>query len=163
MGVWGLKNNLKKVSKKVLTSTFKYVLSKYRNDATRTTRNQMPYINKEQVASKRKQIKAAFPDFKFSVTNSNHTGIDVAIMQGPVDLCDANGLVIEYQQLNRFYAEDLYHTDLAQIVLAIVEICKEGQRPGFEDADYGYVPNWYVTVNVGKWNKNYKKVGSKNA
>lgn len=46
----------------------------------------MPYISSQDVAAKRKAIRAAFPQFKFSVTKDGHSGITVAVMAGPMDL-----------------------------------------------------------------------------
>ena len=121
----------------------------------------MPYITKEQVRAKRAALKKALPQFKLSVTTEHYSGIKVAIMAGPTDFGT------EYQQLNPYidYREARYNSSTGeydsnppiQAVLDIVmPILNEGQGEGFEDSDYGHVPDYYTWVHIGKWDKPYQ-------
>ena len=45
----------------------------------------MAYITKEEVAAIRKELKSAFPSFKFSVRNSHYMKVNVVIKKSDVD------------------------------------------------------------------------------
>ena len=120
----------------------------------------MPYISKDQITQKRKQLKAALPEFKLSVTNMHYSGITVAIMEGPVDYGT------EHIQLNTYrnYREERYNSstgewetnpEFADIMERIMPILNEGKGEGFQDSDYGHVPDYYTQVHIGKWDKPY--------
>ena len=112
----------------------------------------MPYITKDQVTQKRKQLKAALPQYKLSVTTEHYSGIKVAIMSGPTDLGT------EYDQLNP-YCMDQYNKNIQDIMSVVMPILNEGKGEGFEDGDYGHVPSYYTWVHVGKWDKPYVNTG----
>jgi len=121
----------------------------------------MPYITKDQVRAKRAALKAALPAYKLSVTTEHYSGIKVAIMAGPTDFGT------EYTQLNPYinYREERYNSRTGQMdsnppiqaVLDIVmPILNEGKGEGFQDSDYGHVPDYYTWVHIGKWDKPYQ-------
>jgi hypothetical protein len=121
----------------------------------------MPYITKDQVKAKRAALKAALPTYKLSVTTEHYSGIKVAIMAGPTDFGT------EYTQLNPYinYREERYNSSTGQMdsnppiqdVLDIVmPILNEGKGEGFQDSDYGHVPDYYTWVHIGKWDKPYQ-------
>jgi len=121
----------------------------------------MPYITKDQVKAKRAALKAALPAYKLSITTEHYSGIKVAIMAGPTDFGT------EYTQLNPYidYREDRYNSSTGeyesnpfiQDVLDIVmPILNEGKGEGFQDSDYGHVPDYYTWVHIGKWDKPYQ-------
>ena len=121
----------------------------------------MPYITKDQVKQKRAALKAALPAYKLSVTTEHYSGIKVAIMAGPTDFGT------EYTQLNPYidYREERYNSNTGeydsnppiQAILDIVmPILNEGKGEGFEDSDYGHVPDYYTWVHIGKWDKPYQ-------
>ena len=121
----------------------------------------MPYITKEQVKAKREALKKALPEFKLSITTEHYSGIKVAIMRGPVDFGT------EYSQLNpyRNYREERYNSEtgvresnpqIAAIMERIMPILNEGMGEGFQDSDYGHVPDYYTWVHIGQWDKPYQ-------
>ncbi len=120
----------------------------------------MPYITKDQVTAKRKQLKSALPDYKLSITTEHYSGIKVAIMSGPTDFGT------EYSQLNPHhdykaetwnrYTEDYESNPEIQDVLdVIMPILNEGKGASTEDGDYGMIPDYYTWVHIGKWDKPY--------
>ena len=120
----------------------------------------MPYITKEQVKAKREALKKALPEFKLSITTEHYSGIKVAIMRGPVNFGT------EYTQLNPYHdyrAEtwnrntEEYESDPAiqDIMDIIMPILNEGKGEGFQDSDYGHVPDYYTWVHIGKWDQPY--------
>ena len=121
----------------------------------------MPYITKEQVKAKRKALKEALPAYKLSITTEHYSGIKVAIMRGPSALHGST-----YEQLNPYidYREDRWDRDLedhvsypeiADLMEVIMPILNEGIGEGFQDSDYGHVPDYYTWVHIGKWDKPY--------
>ena len=120
----------------------------------------MPYITKEQIKAKREALKKALPEFKLSITNSNYSGIQVSIMRGPVNFGT------EYEQLNTYrdYREERYDSEtgewvsrpeIADVMERIMPILNDGLGEGFQDSDYGHVPDYYTWVHIGKWDKPY--------
>tara|TARA_B100000900_G_scaffold415889_1_gene447724 strand:+ start:4185 stop:4556 length:372 start_codon:yes stop_codon:yes gene_type:complete len=121
----------------------------------------MPYITKDQVKQKRAALKKALPEYKLSVTTEHYSGIKVAIMEGPTDFG------VTYSQLNPYinYREERYNRDtdtytsnppIQDILDIIMPILNEGMGEGFEDSDYGHVPDYYTWVHIGKWDKEYQ-------
>lgn len=120
----------------------------------------MPYITKEQIKTKREALKKALPEFKLSITNSNYSGIQVSIMRGPVNFGTT------YEQLNTYrdYREERWDRDkndyvsrpeIADVMERIMPILNDGLGEGFQDSDYGHVPDYYTWVHIGKWDKPY--------
>ncbi|MFS4469139.1 LPD29 domain-containing protein [Maribacter sp. 2210JD10-5] len=116
----------------------------------------MPYITTEEVKEKRNAIKKALPDFKFSVTRQNGTSISVAIMEGKLDLMGDSQR--DYESVNHFYIEDNYKDkpEVKKVLKTIYDIAKGGQRELTYDGDYGSVPNFYVDITIGRWDKPYE-------
>lgn len=121
----------------------------------------MPYISKEQVNRKRKALKDALPQYKMSITTENYSGIKVAIMQGPVDF----GTTYDQLSPHRDYRKESYNNQtgkweskplIADVIEVIIPILEEGIGEGFQDSDYGYVPDFYTWVQIGKWDKPYE-------
>ena len=120
----------------------------------------MPYISKDQVKAKREALKKALPEFKLSITTENYSGIKVVIQRGPVNFGT------EYMQLNPYidYREERWNSELneyvsrpeiADVMERIMPILNEGMGEGFEDSDYGHVPDYYTWVNIGAWDNPY--------
>ena len=120
----------------------------------------MPYISTEQVKAKREALKKALPEFKLSVTREHHSGIRVVIQRGPVHFGT------DYMQLNPHinYREERWdreaneyvsRPEIAAVMERIMPILNEGMGEGFEDSDYGHVPDYYTWVNIGAWDKPY--------
>ena len=118
----------------------------------------MPYITTEQVKEKRQAIKKAFPEFKFSITKDNHSGIRICIMAGPSWFAEDGA----HEQLNAHCISDYSEDKRANKFLQdLTEIAKEGHKIVERDTDYGNWPNFYVWLEVAKWDKPYKVVESK--
>jgi hypothetical protein len=114
----------------------------------------MPYISSEEVKAKRKEIQAAFPDYKFSVTRDGHSSICVSIMSGPLALTEnPRGHV----QVNHFYIDEHYkdRPEVAALLTAVRDIAWRGQTELVYDSDYGSVPTFYIHLAIGKWDRPY--------
>lgn len=112
----------------------------------------MAYMSKENAARIRKQLKAQFPEFKFSVRNDNHTAISVSILSGPV-LFDT--LRPEYSQLNNYYPENYENSEILKSMLAIIN---EGNYDKSDSQTDYFCVGWYVSLNQGQYNRPYKLI-----
>ena len=119
----------------------------------------MPYITSETVKAKRKELRAMFPakaGWKLSVRKSHHSGIDVTFLRGPVALTSSED---GYQQVNHFYIDDhACSPEAAEVLKKAASVAQSGQRTIVVDSDYGSVPNYYVHLQVGRWDAPYEVV-----
>lgn len=111
----------------------------------------MPYINSDQVKEKRNAIKKAFPEFKFSITRDNHSGIRIVVLEGPVWFANDG----DHDQVNPYHinGKNDRQNEALEKMYAIAN-----RENGTEvmDSDYGRVPNFYVWMEIGRWDKPYK-------
>ena len=122
----------------------------------------MPYISNEEVTKKRKAIKAAFPNWKFSITKEHYTSIHVAILEADIELMSHEEMIEHrgYVQVNHYYIHEHY-ADRPEIMKAlqdIADIMKEGKKESSFDGDYGSIPNFYVNLRIGEYSKPFKYV-----
>ena len=119
----------------------------------------MPYITKEQVSEKRKALKAALPEYKLSVTRRDSMQICVSIVKGPhaFELGQRG-----YAQVNQFYIDDNYKSDpeALRVLSTIRDICQSDQSQLVYDGDYGSVPTFYISMEIGKWDRPYECVAA---
>jgi hypothetical protein len=116
----------------------------------------MPYISTERVKEIREAIKKTFPDYKFSVTREHSSGVRIAIMEADIDF------ETTHSSVNHFYIKDHYQGKAAEVLQKITDIAENGNATAFEDADYGSVPKFYVTIEIGQWNKPCKQLTPSN-
>jgi len=120
----------------------------------------MSYISTEDVRAKRIKIKKTFPGFKFSITCQRHSSIHVSILEAPINMLTGDK---EYESVNHFYIEDHYKEtpEIMEILLKIKNILSKGQHEIVYDGDYGSVPNFYINISIGSWDKPFKIKGEK--
>lgn len=111
----------------------------------------MAYINAEKVRSIRNELKAVFPEFKFSVRNENHLAINVTIVKGPIRFSDNPDA-----QINNYHPDNYENADILKIMLQIIN--RGNYDRSDAQSDYFDV-GWYVHFNQGKWDKPYEVVG----
>jgi len=115
----------------------------------------MPFITKEEIAKRRKAIKAALPGFKVSVRTMDHCGIAVTIQEGPISMpVDSRG----YEQVNPYYYKEHYkqNPEVVRVLDQVMAIAASDQEESFYDGDYGSVPNFYVQLSIGNWDRPYQ-------
>ena len=111
----------------------------------------MSYISPKEITTNiRKELKAQFPTFKFSVTRKDYNSISVAIMKGTHDFGTTHEQVNHYQVANHWTGQN------REILEQIVNICTMDRHIESEDADYGSIPNYYLHISIGKWDKPYE-------
>ncbi len=115
----------------------------------------MPYISTEEVKTKRDALKKEFPNVKFSVTKENCSSIHVHIMEAPFEIEEKE------KDVNHFYIAEFYShkPKVRDFLLKVKKIINDGNGIFVVDGDYGAVPNFYINIRFGKWDKPYKKIG----
>lgn len=104
---------------------------------------------KELAKETRKVLKKAFPNTKFSVT-SKYNEIKVAVMESDVDFG------VAYNQVNQYRIYEDYTGEQKQILQSVVDFISKDVREVVYDGDYGSVPNYYINISIGKWDKPFK-------
>jgi len=124
----------------------------------------MAYINANDVAQIRKELKAKFPEYKFGVRKgSGSLSVDVTIKSGPADFVDPRGR--GYIQINQYHLGN--YGPHEQFLREIVDVIKTApsRGEGFHKGDVWYDRSdamtdyfdtaYYFHINVGAWNKPY--------
>ena len=113
----------------------------------------MAFISSEKVKEIRTNLKAAFPEIKFSVRKENHSAVRVTILQSPYDF----GMTGNYTDVNHYWLHQskLNHKEILE---QIAKISNDGNhnnsRPEIDYFDVG----WYFTLKIGDWDRPYKMV-----
>ena len=103
----------------------------------------------------RKELKKEFPaseGWTLSVTKRNHSSVHVAVMTAPIRMHDGeNG----YESVNYFRIAEHYREkpEVRDVLLKIYGIMNKGNHTISEDGDYGSVPEFYVDLSIGRWDK----------
>lgn len=106
----------------------------------------MPHISKERVKEIKQQLVKKFPDVKFSVSRHHFTMIYICILESPLSWVNGN------EDFNHFYL-DRYEN--AGFLKAIKDIANAGNQIEYVDGDYGSIPSFYLTIRLGKWDKDH--------
>ena len=117
----------------------------------------MPYINAEQVKSIRNALKLHFPKYKFSVRKEHYSTCNITVLSGPVDFTK----VERHGQVNPYHYQANDYTDEQKATIALFYKAAQEAHPKHivsEDCDYGSIPNYYLNLSIGSWNKPYVKV-----
>jgi len=124
----------------------------------------MAYINAEDVKAIRKELKEAFPKFKFGVRKTNSgMRVDVTVKQGPTDFSDIFRHD-RYAQINPYHT-GMYgeHSKFFEQVLDIMKTApmrgngynKEGWYDRSDAMTDYFDTAYYMSLNVGDFNKPY--------
>jgi len=125
----------------------------------------MAYIDAEDVKAIRNELKEAFPKFKFGVRKQHGShSVMVTVKQGPTDFSD---IMKDYGYRNI----NPYHTGMygehSKFFDKVIEIIKTAPMRGYGyNSNRGWYDNsdamtdyfdtaYYMTINVGDWNKPY--------
>ena len=121
----------------------------------------MAYISATDVAAIRKELKAAFPKWKFSVRKDNSLAVAVTIKKGT---CAFEGK--DHAQVNQYYI-DSHWTD-AEDAMALTKINEiMHNAPGRANKNRKFYDNsdamtdyfdtaFYTHLSIGGWNEKYQ-------
>lgn len=120
----------------------------------------MAYMNAQTVKEIRTAIRGEFPTskgWKFSVTRHHYSGVNVDILQGPVEFPK------DYDQVNQYYFKDHYTAEQSAVldrILKIIALVAGGnydRNAGDVTADYADF-NYFIHLTVGRWDHKYQLV-----
>jgi hypothetical protein len=116
----------------------------------------MGYISTAEVAEKRRKLKEAFPDYKFSIVKDGYSGIRVTILEGTLPLLKEGE---NYKTINVYYIDENYkdRPEVRDVLNKIYSIINEGNSTR-ETSDYGSQPEFYTYIEIGVSDKNPYKV-----
>ena len=131
----------------------------------------MAYIDNASVAQIRKELKEAFPKFKFGVRKNHYTSVTVTIKAGPRDFSDL--FTDEYSQRKKYIQVNPYHVEKfypghSEFLSKIVNIVKTAPaRADGYHKDRGHYDNsdamtdyfdtaYYFDINIGSWDRPYE-------
>lgn len=117
----------------------------------------MPFMSAEHTKRIRDEIKKTFPKFKFSIRNRHYLSVNINILSGPIEMIKDQNNLRRNEQVNQFYIRDNYkdYPEIRDILLKIYEIANQGNGQECYDVDYGSIPDFYVHIEIGDWNKPY--------
>ena len=126
----------------------------------------MAYVNKDDVAAIRAELKAAFPRFKFGVRKRDGMAVSVTIKSGPTDFSDITA-DRKYAQINGYHIDSFYkeHADFLKQVQHIIKTAPargEGYHKGrgwYDESDAMtdyFCTAYYIDISIGAWNKPYE-------
>lgn len=113
----------------------------------------MPYISTDKVKEFRNEIKKL--GGKISVTRRHHSTVCVNILEHNFSLDKDRG----HESINHYYIKDHWgETEWYDLLKRIHEIVGSDVETIIEDGDYGNVPNYYIDIEIGKWDRPYKQI-----
>jgi hypothetical protein len=154
-----------------------YTVKHKRTGAEMNTRTHKP--TKEISKDIRRQLKAEFPNCKFSVITKHSNSIDVHLMQAPFKVFaedgngrmkDSNGYNIQdYAQLNEYQLQDKYRTDNTSnghkltekawdVLSKAAKILNEQNWDNSDLMTDYFDVNYYTSISIGKWDKPFELV-----
>ena len=117
----------------------------------------MPYITSEQVKEIRQEVKAKFPGFKFSIVKRHYSGVNIAVLKGPIDFGSHAQRGVNHFFINRNFKDNELARDFLLSLLNTVYGVREVEEESHDD-DYGSIPNYYIGIEIGTWDKKYIQV-----
>lgn len=114
----------------------------------------MPYLSSDLVSEIRSEIRKTFPKFKISVTREHHSTVRVVIKSGPIPMTTHPA---GYEHVNNYYIKDHYADtpEVCKVLTRINDIVSKSKCIEHVCSDYGSIPNYYVSINIGKWDSPY--------
>lgn len=122
----------------------------------------MAYITKEAVAEVRKELKAKFPKFKFSVKKLHNSSVSVTILSSPLkftDLLDhTNHFTVNHYWIESHFKQPDEQKALLEIYNTLLTAPAKAGRPYYDNSDSQsdyFDTAYYVSIQVGSWDKPY--------
>lgn len=114
----------------------------------------MAYFSQERKKEMQPKIKALLKEYnmKGSLSVRHHSTVILTLKEGAIDFGTKN------QQVNTYYLKEHYQGVAQEFLLKAKAILMSGNHNNSDlHTDY-YDVGWYADINIGKWDKPYKKV-----
>jgi len=123
----------------------------------------MTYISKEQKDAKAVELRALAKEYgiKATVARKHSTELVLNISGGKIDFFGSYGDVdtnysSSYIQVNEYHIERDFTGIAQEFLLKAHEIMNEGNYNNSDAMTDYFDRGWYVSINIGQWNKPYK-------
>ena len=123
----------------------------------------MAYISKEQKDSKAVELRALAKEYgiKATVARKHGTELVLNISGGKIDFFGSYGDVdtnysSSYIQVNEYHIERDFTGIAQEFLLKAHEIMNVGNYNNSDAMTDYFDRGWYVSINIGQWNKPYK-------
>lgn len=113
----------------------------------------MPFLQASETKAIRNAIKAKYPTFKWSIATVHGTTLSVHVMAGPIRF-DQDNFNVNHFWIDRQFKDKPTERRFFTYLLDLIREVKPC-RTVTHDGDYGAVPNYYIHIEVGKWDKPY--------
>lgn len=123
----------------------------------------MAYMSTENAKRIRDEIKAAFPakdGWKFSISKDHHLGINVNVMQAPIDFIKEYSNTFsdahcreKNMQLNHHYLDRNFKGKALKALQQMMQIINKGNHDRSDSQTDYFDVGWYVHLEIGKWNQ----------
>ena len=111
----------------------------------------MAYISKEQVKVVRDNLKA-FKGYKFSVTRSDYSSINVAILSAHYELRD--DITRDYEQVSQYHINSRDNREAIEFLNSVYDIVNTGNyNNSYVQSDY-----FYVNISIGRYDKPFQVI-----
>jgi hypothetical protein len=130
----------------------------------------MSYISQEtkkEISTNLKTILAKYK-IKASLAVEHHSLVSLNIYSSPIDFIGNYNKVAgqryanqhfepvkDYFTVNHFWYKEQFDGIALECLTEIINVLNRKNGVFVEDSDYGIVPDYYIHVNIGKWNKPY--------
>ena len=104
----------------------------------------------DRVAQIRKELKAAFPGYKFSVIKHDYSSMSIYILSAPYKMIEGTD-----EQVNTYYIDRNYEGRTRRDLKKIWDIATQGVSYR-ETGDYGTQPNFYVWMTIGRYDRPFE-------
>lgn len=110
----------------------------------------MPFISKEEVKEIRNELKKELPNIKFSVRKLHDMEVNITLVKGDIDFGTNR------EQVNQYHLENHWDGERYEVLKKVNDIASKNKHEVVWDGDYGSVPNYYVHIQIGRFDKPYE-------
>ena len=114
----------------------------------------MAYFSQERKKEMQPKIKALLKEYnmKGNLSVRHNSSVILNLKEGAIDF------KTDYEQVNTYYIEERYKGEAKAFLKKAKAILMSGNHNNNDlHTDY-YDVGWYADINIGKWDKPYKKV-----
>lgn len=119
----------------------------------------MAYINKDQVAQKRAELKKAFPDCKFSVRKNAHSStLQISLLRSKIEV--RTNLSEGVQSLNSYWLKESEHLNDygKKLFQEVKRVANRGNHDNSDPMTDYFDVGWYLDLSIGDYGRPYEAI-----
>ena len=117
----------------------------------------MAYISQEQKKAMQAELKKIKPKgWRWSLSVQNYSKVTLTIQKGAKELAIREGVQKDHRTLpHHHYISQCFDGELLDLMQKVYAILNDGNHDNSDPQTDYFDVGWYVSVQVGKWNKPY--------